>query len=238
MTWHLNPLLSIDTETTGVDPFSDRIVEIAAVCVMPDGTAVNGWSQIIDPGIEIPPGASAVHGISTSRAQAEGVEPAVALAELARRVLEHIATWGANDAPICVYNGTFDWPLILTEAARYGIEIPPFAGILDPLLIDRRVDKYRKGSRKLVDVAKHYGVTLSDEEAHGGLADATAAARVMRKILEKWPALTDYSLATLWLRQVRAHEEWRFGFVDHMRRTKDPDFDVPVGWPLPAKAAS
>lgn len=234
--WYLNPLLCLDTETTGIDPFSCRIVEVACVTVMPDGEPLNGWSTIVDPGVEIPAGASAVHGITDSRAATEGVTPKDAIERVATAIHQHLDTWGLMHAPLIMFNVRFDWTLLLTEAERHGVEIPPFAGLLDPMLIDRRVDRYRKGGRKLVDVARHYGVTLSDDDAHGGLADATAAGRVMRKILEKHPILCDYSLSTLWLRQVKAHEDWRSGLEDHLRRTKDPDTEIPAGWPLPVKA--
>lgn len=234
----MNPLLCIDTETTGVNPAECRIVEVACVDVLPDGTATNAWSTIVDPGVDIPAEAVAVHKISTSRAVAEGVEPKVALEHVAQRIFEHIDTWGMNEAAIVMYNATFDWPLILAEAERHGaIDVPAFAAILDPLLIDRKVDKYRKGSRKLVDVAAHYKVELSAEDAHGAAADAAASGRVMWRIVEAWPHLSDYSLAMLWMRQVRAHEEWRFGLVDYLRRS-DPDADIAPGWPLPARAAS
>lgn len=237
VTWHLNPFLSIDTETTGVDPFSDRIVEVAAVDVMPDDVLVNGWSTIVDPGVEIPAEAAAVHHITTTRAATEGVAPEVALTALAERIFEHWDTWRGN-AAVVIYNATFDWPLLLVEAERYGIEFPPFAAILDPLLIDRMVDRYRAGGRKLVQVAAHYGVILDEHDAHGGLADATASGLIMRRLCDKYPAIVDRSLSSLWLRQVRGHEGWRGGFEEYLRKKVNPDAVIDSGWPIPAKAAS
>lgn len=227
--WTIRPLLSIDTETTGVNTDEDRIVEVAAVLLDFDGQVMHQWSTIIDPGIEIPDIPAQIHGITTSRAVAEGVQPAEALQTVADLI--HAANQAQQ--PIVIYNATFDLPLLITECHRHSVELFPFAAILDPLVIDKALDQFRKGSRKLVDVARHYGVELNAEDAHGAVADATASGRVMREIVKRYPQISDMDLAWLWLRQSRLQEQQRAGFVDYMRTTKDPDFDKPSGWPIP-----
>lgn len=230
--WTIRPMLSIDTETTGVNTDEDRIVEAGVVLLDFDGHVIDQWSTIIDPGIEIPDIPAQIHGITTSRAQAEGVQPADALQHLADLI--HEAHTAMN--PIVIYNATFDLPLIINECHRHGVELFPFAAILDPLLFDKTLDRYRPGSRKLVDVAKHYGVELAADDAHGAVADATASGRIMRELIKRYPQLGDQSLARLWLRQVRNQEDQRASFVDHMRTTKNPDFEKPTGWPIPVAA--
>lgn len=230
--WTIRPMLSIDTETTGVNTDEDRIVEVAAVLLDFDGQVMSRWSTIIDPGIEIPDIPAQIHGITTSRAQAEGMQPADALTIVAELI--HAANQAQQ--PIVIYNATFDLPLLINECHRHGVELFPFAAILDPLLFDKALDRYRKGSRKLVDVAKHYGVELAADDAHGAVADATASGRIMRELIKRYPQLGDQSLARLWLRQVRNQEDQRASFVDHMRTTKNPDFDKPAGWPIPTAA--
>jgi DNA polymerase-3 subunit epsilon len=229
--WTIKPMLAIDTETTGIDTETDRIVEIAAVELDFDGNITSRWSTIIDPGIEIPLEASAVHGISTSKAVAEGMAPSKALQIAADLIHEA----HRQMHPVVIYNAVFDLPLLINECHRNGVELFPFAAILDPLLMDKALDQYRKGSRKLVDVAKHYGVELSADDAHGAVADATAAGRIMRVLIRRYPQLGDQSLARLWLRQVRNQEAQRESFVDYMRTRKDPDFEKPSGWPIPVR---
>lgn len=233
MTWTERPFLAIDTETTGVDCFTDRIVELASAVVDPDGSVRDGWSTIVDPGVDIPDEAAAVHGITTERARSEGVSPAEAVRRVAGDIWAHQGTFAPEGAPVVMFNARFDWPLLMTEAERYGVEFPCFAPILDPYLIDRMCDRYRKGRRQLTLVADHYGIDLG-ESAHGALADATAAGQVMRQILDRYPAIGEHTLAGVWLRQVRGHEEDRQRFVDYMRRNTDPEFDSPPGWPVPA----
>lgn len=229
--WSRRPLLSWDTETTGVDPDTDRIVEVALATIDVDGTVLDSWSTIVDPGIEIPEGAAAVHGITTERARLEGIEPELALATLADRIYEVAAI---PSRPIVAHNVAFDLPIILAEADRHDVDVPAFAPYLDSLVIDKAVDRYRKGSRRLIDVARHYGVALEESQAHGALADCIAAGRIMRALLATYPALAEKPLAALWLWQGRWAEEQRESFVDYRRRTSDPTFDKPAGWPVPA----
>src|SRR5215467_2302450 len=92
-TWNTDRLVGFDTETTGIDTSRDRIVSAAIV----DGTEAATW--LIDPGIEIPPAASGVHGITTERARAEGAAPAEALAEIAQALTKA----GAEGVPVVVY---------------------------------------------------------------------------------------------------------------------------------------
>ncbi len=244
--WAIRPLWAVDTETTGVNTDVDRIVEVAAVQIDPAGEVLQEWSTIVNPGIDIPTEAAVIHGISTTKAIAEGVPPADALA----RVTQIIYDATVAGEPVVIFNARFDLPLLIVEAHRHDVDFPLFAPVLDPYLIDRLVDreqskraaarresfKWRKGRRQLALVALHYGVELTADDAHAALPDAIAAGRVMRKIVEKYPAVGDRSLAYLWLRQVRGHEEDRERFVDYMRCNRDPNFDTPVGWPIPVAA--
>jgi DNA polymerase III epsilon subunit-like protein len=79
MSWHTGRLAAFDIETTGTDPESDRIVTAAISLV---GAELPGehHAWLIDPGIEIPAGAAAVHGITTERARAEGRDAAARVA--------------------------------------------------------------------------------------------------------------------------------------------------------------
>ena len=56
------PLAVFDLETTGISPAEDRIVEVALVRLLPDGSReTRSW--LVNPGCKIPAGATAVHGI-------------------------------------------------------------------------------------------------------------------------------------------------------------------------------
>ena len=230
--WTSLPLLSVDTETSGVDPATDRIVEAAAVTVAADGTVTDTWCRIIDPGIDIPEDAANIHGITTDRARAEGTRPVIALRELASRLKSH-------PGAVVLYNALFDWPLLRAEAARHGIHDFPGALILDPLVLDRHLDKYRKGQgmRRLTAVCELYGVQLSSDDAHGAVADATAAGQLMWAMVAREPRIASIGLPDLQAWQARWSDEQRLDFAAWKRRS-EPDFDEPLGWPLPEASAA
>jgi DNA polymerase-3 subunit epsilon len=230
--WTSKPVLGVDCESTSVDPFTARIVEVACVDVAFDGEVSDAWGTIVDPGIEIPDEAAQVHGIPTSRAVAEGVQPAEALAYVAERIYQA----AIERRPVVIQNARYDLPLLICEAERHGIDFPCLTPILDPLLLDRMVDRYRRGKRTLVAACGVYGVEFDDGEAHSALADATASARVLWRLLERYPTLGEVPLARMFLDQVKGYEDWRDGFVDYRRRNFDPSFDIAPGWPLPAGA--
>lgn len=229
-TWAQLPFLTVDTETTGVNPCEDRIVEAAAVLVAPDGTVMDEWSSVVDAGVDIPEGAAAVHGITTERMTAEGIPTSAALLELGRAIWRHIDTYEGR-APVVLFNAVFDWSIILAEADRHGVDIPPFAPVVDPMLLDRYCDRYRKNRGGLTLVADHYGVELAAEDAHGARADALAAGRVLRAMTARFPKIAELTLAQLWLLQTRFAEQDRRRYIGWKRR-QEPGFYSPAGWPL------
>src|SRR5690606_22490016 len=135
------------------------------------------WDWLANPGIEIPDGAVAVHGITTDRARAEGRPASAVVAEIAQtlRVLFALGT------PVAVYNAPYDLTLLDRECRRHGLEpIDRPSPVIDPLVIDKALDRYRKGKRTLEAAAQRYGVALT--EAHDAGADAIAAGHVARAI--------------------------------------------------------
>lgn len=71
-----------DLETTGVDVETDRVVTAHVGVLDAQGRQVAARSWLTDPGIPIPEGATAVHGISTERARREGRPPHEVVAEV------------------------------------------------------------------------------------------------------------------------------------------------------------
>lgn len=162
-----------DLETTGVDVTTDRIVTAHVGVLDRHGREIAARDWLADPGVPIPDGAAAVHGISTEHARRHGRPASEVVAEIsnALRVLF------AQGMPIVAYNASYDFSLLAHEAARHGIPvlIDP-QPVIDPLVIDKAYDRYRPGKRTLSVVAEHYAVPLDD--AHEASADAVAAGRV------------------------------------------------------------
>jgi DNA polymerase-3 subunit epsilon len=216
-----------DLETTGVDIETARIVSAHVGVLNADGELIERHDWLANPGIEIPAGASAIHGISTERARAEGQPAAVVVAEIVHTLRELLA----RGIPVTIYNAAYDLSLLNREALRYGIEpLQEPAPIIDPLVLDKAVDKYRKGKRTLEAAALYYGVALT--EAHDAAADAIAAGRVAQAMARKHVAALDIELALLHSQQINWCADQASSFQDYMRRTKDPTFTTSGSWPV------
>ena len=222
--WFENTLLALDLETTGLDPLEDRIVQAAILTVDADGSErATSWHGIVDPGVPIPVEASGIHGITTERARQEGMPPVEALRRMAR-LIDDAADRGV---PLVIYNAPFDWPFVLAEAQRHGVSIAR-PDIVDPLVIDRAVDRYRRGSRRLDAVAAHYGHGLG--HAHDARADAIASAAIARAVGAQYPDAGDATPRALQPLQATWHAEHAASLARHLGKPID------AGWPLPSSA--
>jgi DNA polymerase-3 subunit epsilon len=229
--------LVLDTETTGANPLEARLVTAYVGVMSQDGTILIGQEMLANPGVEIPEGAAAVHGISTEYAREHGREPGAVLGELGAILMD------TRGLPIVAYNASYDLTLLLQEAERHlsaeGATV--FEDLLrermviDPLVIDKAMDKYRKGSRKLIDTAAHYGVELSEEEAHGAAADAIAGGRVALAILAKFKQISPprFSFRELHHSQITWKAEQAKSLQDYFRgKGGKPDAVVNPTWPI------
>ncbi len=181
-----NALLGFDIESTGVDQWEDRVVQFSMVYSAYKGANPEIISWLIDPGVDIAEGATAVHGISTEYAQEFGKQAHNAMPYIARR-MERIVELGI---PFVIYNAPFDTTMIYNEFERYNVPLrytrgEMFARVIDPLVIDKDRDKYRKGSRKLTDTAKLYGYELTN--AHDATADVLATLHITRELKKFFP---------------------------------------------------
>jgi DNA polymerase-3 subunit epsilon len=233
MGWASEPLVGFDLETTGTDPATSRIVS-AALVEARAGDPVRTLTWLVDPGVAIPDEATAVHGITTERARAEGRPAAEAVAEIAAALCRYVTA----GVPVVVFNAPFDLSLLDAELARYGLPGlrmrlggRPLAPVLDPLAIDRAVDKYRRGSRTLQTACAVYGVELAD--AHRAGSDALAAVRVALCLARVHrAAVGEVPAAVLHESQVTWYAAWAADFQGWLRRGRDPEAVIDPCWPL------
>ncbi|MFJ8345111.1 exonuclease domain-containing protein [Streptomyces sp. NPDC094153] len=227
-----------DTETTGPDPLTDRIVT-AAFTVRGGGRPDRDFSWLVNPQVAIPEAATAVHGISDAKAQAEGADPKVALDELATN-LARAVEWGM---PIVAFNQSFDWTILHHDLVRHGLPtVEERVGLhplplIDPHVIDKQVDRWVKGSgqRKLKPTAERYGVQL--EDWHTAEADALAALLIAEAQFERYPQLNNYGPAELFAAQQAWRAEQAADLQAYFRsapkeRGGDPKKIIDGSWPL------
>ncbi len=225
--WTSLPRAGFDTETTGINVLDDRIV--TAAVVIQDGDREECYTWLADPGVEIPDGAAAIHGVTTEKARRDGRPIVEVLEEIAQVLERHMA--GGN--PVVAYNASYDFTLLENELARHGL--PTMAQrlggrvypVIDPYFLDRHVDRYRRGKRTLAHIAAHYGVP-ADETFHDAEGDVRMTLRVLDAILERFPNLGVTPLDVLENDQRVAYNE----FMDFISRRYPRASGEPRGWPV------
>ena len=168
------PLVFLDLESTGTDPLRDRIVEVGAVRLHPSGET-DALHETVDPGVPIPAGASAVHGI-TDRDVA-GRPPFSGIAPRLAAFLD-----GCDLAGFGIVR--FDLPLLEAEFAREGIAF----SAADRLVVDA-LRIFHDRERRDLSAAVEFYTGRAIEDAHSAVADAVSSLRVLRGQLERYADL-------------------------------------------------
>jgi len=220
-------LAVFDLETTGIDVDTCRIVTAHVGVIGASGEVLERREWIVDPGVEIPTAASLIHGVTTERARLEGQPAPKGVAE----IVDALTDVAGRGLPIVAYNASYDLSLLEREALRYGITPLPGPGpVIDPLVIDKAVDRYRRGKRTLTAAAEHYGVALPN--AHDAGADAVAAGRVAQAIARAYPELAAIAVAELHARQVGWCREQAESYQAWRRANGEPEFTTSGAWPV------
>lgn len=183
MTWHLGPLCAFDTETSGVDVENDRIVSAAVIALTEHGADPVEW--LADPGIEIPEGATEVHGITTEHAQKHGQPAMVVVTD----IVSHLAEAVAAGVPLVGHNIVYDLTLLDRECRRHlGEDLYGALGgepyVIDTMVLDRFTAPFRRrvsetqGPYQLRTTAETYGISWDEKAAHGATYDALMSGRI------------------------------------------------------------
>lgn len=226
MSWHQQPLVAFDLETTGLNLETDSILT-AAVSRVGAGLASEHRYWEMDPGVEIDPEAQELHGIDNQqRLRFPAIEEA--LPEL----LQHLEQQLQRSAALVVYNAPFDLTILDRAARRQGLtplqERLPLL-VIDPLVLDRAVDPWRPGSRRLTATAAAYGLA-APEQAHNANHDALVTARLAWKIGQCYDDYLNVSLPALHRQQARWARSWASSYQAHLRR-QGKEETIADDWP-------
>lgn len=207
--WIHEGFIAFDTETTGVEVDSARVVTAAAV-VFEGSTPLYTRSWLIKVDVDIPEVTTAVHGITNEMSQRDGQGQIEALVE----IRDFLADSGM---PIVCFNSGFDIPLFNANLARLELDLLPTDQVLCSYVIDKQCNKYVKGKaqRRLKPTADRYGIELSEQDWHGAEADARVAGQIFLAELAAYPELSEFSITELsatvdlWREQQdREFQEW------------------------------
>jgi DNA polymerase-3 subunit epsilon len=234
--WTRKPLIGFDLETTGVDLASARIVTGAVVRWgggMP--TVPLTWLSDVG-GMDIPDDAAGIHGITTEVARSAG-RPA---AEVVTAITAALAGYAAQGLPLVAMSASFDFTILERECERYGVRSlwgrstdwgRSTPVVLDPRVLDKRVDRYRKGPRNLGALATHWCVKVTGTP-HQAETDARTACGVVHAIGRRYLWLAHRSLGDLHEDQAVWAREQTASLRAHLARTGG---DVDTGlydWPF------
>jgi DNA polymerase-3 subunit epsilon len=171
---HSRDLVVLDTETTGRDPQTDRLVEVAAVKFRPGQKPVR-FHSLVRPGVPIPAAATEIHGVTD-----EDVAEAPAFCQIAARLNRFL-----HRADLAGFNiKGFDLPFLLAEYRRCDMALDLSGrAVLDAMQV------YHEHEPRNLEAALVYYCGRPHTHAHAALGDVNAAAEVLDAQVARYPDL-------------------------------------------------
>jgi DNA polymerase-3 subunit epsilon len=161
----------LDTETTGLDPKSHRILEIACVELVNHVPTGKHFHKLVDPEMEVSAEAAAIHGITNDK-----LKGAPVFSQIVSEFLEFVA-----DSKLVIHNAEFDVGFINAELSRLGFPKIPIARAIDTVHIARK--KFPGAPASLDALCKRFGVDNAHRTFHGALLDCDLLAQVYLELL-------------------------------------------------------
>ncbi len=162
----------VDLETTGIDPTTDRIIQMAAIVIDGTGRIIESFDTVVKP--ESPEqythGAEHIHGISQAQ---------VAAGMPLRHALSQLATI-TSGKHFTAHNAPFDIGFLHAESERVGFDYA-VSQFIDTLQLARRTDVEKTRKHSLEALCSHYGIER--ERQHEAKADATATAELLIRLM-------------------------------------------------------
>jgi DNA polymerase III epsilon subunit family exonuclease len=164
----------VDFETTGINPETDRVIQVAAIVINGEGEIVDSFDTVVRPEnpAQYTHGAEHVHGISVEQV-AQGMPLREALEKL----------WTISEGNVfTAHNAQFDINFLHAESQRVGLE-NKVDTYVDTLALARRTDQARTRKHSLHALCEHYGI--NHENAHEAKSDATATAELLIHLMRE-----------------------------------------------------
>ena len=166
-----NPLLFFDIESTGLNVSSDRIVEISALKLMPNGDQ-EIKTRRLNPTIPISPEAQKIHGISNED---------VADCPTFKEVAKSLANW-MSGCDFAGYNAIkFDIPLLAEEMLRAGVQFD----FRKRKVVDVQ-NIFHKMEQRTLSAAYKFYCSKELENAHSAEADTVATFEILEAQLDRY----------------------------------------------------
>lgn len=224
--WTKQPVATFDLETTGREATTCRIVTASVLLVDAAGQVLHEWEWLADPGVEIPDGAAAIHGITTEHARTHGAPAGAVVAD----IVALMRALFQRGVPVLAFNAAYDFTVLEAEARRHGLSCTAPEPVIDPYVLHKQVRRRWRGKRTLVALCDAYQVSL--ESAHTSAADALAAVQLAQLLAREHDQLCVPAQA-LHQSQIAWSREQAASFQEYLRGVKnDPGLVVNGDWPL------
>ena len=202
-----NPLLFFDIESTGLNVATDRIVEISALKVMPNGDQ-EIKTRRLNPTIPISPEAQNIHGISNED---------VAGCPTFKEVAKSLAQW-MSGCDFAGYNAIrFDVPMLAEEFLRAGVNFD----FRKRKLVDIQ-NIFHKMEQRTLSAALKFYCNKELENAHSAEADTIATFEILEAQLDKYNDVLENDVKFL------SEFSTKSKFVDYAGRIVLDEKDVPT----------
>lgn len=206
MSWYSNPFAALDTETTGLDWFEDRVIQIG-VSYFDQAQFLGTNSWIINSGKSSADDAVRTHGITDQEQWEKGHWP--------DEVYPLIKQAIQNTGHLVIMNAPFDLNFLISEFDRLRM-IVDFPYIIDPLVISRFYEKNRipslaRGRRTLKALSERYGIT--DYPLHNAGHDSRRVGELAIGMAQRHGQIARTSLSEFNKKQRKWHREWSDDFA-------------------------
>lgn len=165
------PFVAVDVETTGTSAAS-RIVEIAGARFAPDGTLIDEFSSLANPGSNVPmsPAAEAIHGISAAQVRA-----APPIADVLAEFREYVGSDG-----LVAHNLSFESRMFSEAYLRLECPPPQWQGVCT---LKAARTHFRAPSNKLSALIELF--ELDATNTHRALDDARACGLLLAAMMQR-----------------------------------------------------
>lgn len=159
----------LDVETTGLDPYRDRVIQVAIRQISADGTAESEWESLVNPGAGVDPGPVEVHGLTSA-----DLADAPHFRDVAPTIAERLA-----GRVFVAHNAAFDWAFVAVESDRAGVRLE----VLEWLCTMRfaKALALEVADKSLATIAAYYAV--EQLRAHDAGDDTRVAAEILLREL-------------------------------------------------------
>jgi DNA polymerase III subunit epsilon len=161
----------MDTETTGLDPSNERLIEVGCIELVNRNPTGREFHRYLNPERDVHRDAVAVHGLTL-----EFLKDKPLFKDVVEEFLEFI-----GEAPLVAHNASFDIAFLNAELARLDRASLRSDRVVDTLVLARR--RHPAGPNSLDALCKRYGIDNSERTKHGALVDSMLLANVYVELL-------------------------------------------------------